>query len=117
VKQPRLDLPICKGWVEFIDYDQLTGKDYRKIRAAEAGDGRGEQINNITLATAEVMIDSWDVPTRPDMRVPRYDRAALDRLAVRDLYVLEKTLLRMATRILEGNEDDEAGDPPPPASV
>lgn len=111
----RLELPVSGGWVEFNDFDNLSGADYRKIRASEGGDSRGEQVNNMTKATGEVMIREWDVPTRPNLAIPRRDSKALDRLAARDLYVLEKELLKHALRILEGNED-EAGDPPGPAT-
>lgn len=110
MKEPRLDLPVSKGWVEFRDYDEVSGAMYRRIRASENGESRGEQINNMTLATAAEMIEDWNVPTRPGLLTPQRDRKALDRLPGRDLYLLEKVLLKIALRILEGNEDDDQAD-------
>lgn len=114
----RLELPELPkhgaGWVEFNDFDNLSGADYRKIRKADGGESKGEMVDGIVMATAEVMIRDWDIPYRPGLQLPHRDRRALDRLAGRHLYLLEKELLKMATRILEGNEEE--GDPQPPAT-
>lgn len=114
----RLELPALSsapaGWVEFNDFDSISGGDYRKIRSAEGGDSRGEQVNNFTLAVAEVMVRDWDIPYVANLAIPRRDRRALEKLKARHLYLLERELLKMGQRILEGNEEE--GDPQPPAT-
>jgi hypothetical protein len=113
-KPERLELPKSGGWVEFVDSDAVTGADYRKLRGAAAAPD-GDTMNAITLASAEVFIEDWEIPGKPNLSIPRRDRKAVEKLHYRDLYTLEKYMSPMYQRVMEGEEDGDGGDPPAPA--
>jgi hypothetical protein len=104
-KPPPLDLPRG-GRVEFVDFDDVTGKDYRRLRTASTA-SNGERVNDLTVMLAEIMVDSWDIPQRPSLSIPRRDPRALDKLHYRDLYTLEKYMLPMYDKIISGEDGDE----------
>jgi hypothetical protein len=102
---PRLDLPTG-GWVDFIDFDDVSGKDYRRLRAV-TNIPNGERVNDLTSVLAEVMVREWDIPRRPGLNIPRRDPKAIEKLNYRQLYALEKAMLPMYDRIIAGEGDDE----------
>lgn len=113
--RPRLDLPHSKGWVDFIDLDDITGGDVRRIRAARAGTA-GEMVNAMSAAAAAAFVKAWEIPGK-DLAIPRRDPLAIEKLHYADLFVLEKAVGDLWDQVSDGRLDEGmTGTPPTPAT-
>lgn len=109
----RLDLP-SGGWVDFIDLDDVTGADFRKIRAGRL-ERNGDTVNAMTAAGAEVLVSAWEIPGKT-LAIPRRDSLAIEKLGYRDLFALERAMGPLIGAIMDGTAAEVDGDPPPPAT-
>lgn len=114
-----LDLP-SGGMVSFNSIDDLSGKDVRELRATRDAEGVGTFFNNMTAVALRMLIANWNIPGKEQLRIPLYDRKALDQLSGRDLLAIEKHVMpHVRDLINEGEEDSEdrsPGSPSRPAS-
>lgn len=110
----RLNLPHSRGWVDFIDLEQITGGDMRKIRAFRGGTV-GEVLNGMSAAAAEVFVAGWDIPGK-NLAIPRRDPLAIEKLHYADCFVLERALGDLVEKVLGGEMEEAAGSPPQPAT-
>ena len=111
----RLVLPYSKGWVDFIDLDDITGGDLRKIRAAR-GDNNGETVNAMSAASAVVFVAAWEIPGK-DLPIPRRDPLAVEKLHYADFRTLDRALSDLMEQVFNGDfNEGMTGTPPPPAT-
>lgn len=113
---PSLTLP-SGGTVEFRDFDDLTGADVHALREALAGSDNIASSNRLLLKLIELLVKTWDIPGLADPRTPEANPSAWKKLKARDLVTLERHVQPMAEFIkVFGEDDGEAGSPPPPGS-
>jgi hypothetical protein len=114
----RLVLP-SGGWVSFVDPDDLTGADIKRLVKALDAEGRGTAENNLYDTALVLLVDAWEVDYAPGLQPPRYaarNKAAgnqnpADKLKARDYRALVdhiKPVLRELTRGQNNGEDDDA---------
>lgn len=108
------------GTVSFNSLDDLTGKDLRRLRAARDAEGNGTFYNTMTQTALELLVNDWQIPGK-DLRTPRYDKNAADRLSARDLVAIERHIVPQVLKLVgDGDEDTEdrsPGSPSRPASA
>jgi hypothetical protein len=107
------------GKVTFRSPDVLTGRDLRYLRAARDQEGMGTFYNVLSQRAMELLVETWDIPDRPTLRTPQYDKAAPDKLSAGDLRALERHLQQPVLDLVRDDEPDDGapGSPPRPASA
>ena len=106
-----------EGWAEFVDLDDLTRRDIKILRkAVGSSDNEGDATNNFMDEALRILIEAWDVPGKPDVTLPRYDRTgkATDGIPATFSAALEKHFRPYLMRLTRGEviEEGEPGSPP-----
>lgn len=106
------------GSVSFHDPENLNGKDVRWLRKALDAAGGGSATNQLYERAMVLLIEAWDIPYRPGMRIPRHDKSnnkaeSVERLRARDLRAIERHLSPLLKKITRGADPDgdEDNDP------
>jgi len=65
-----------KGWVTFNDPDLLSGRDCDALRSAygSSPDNAGTATNAFMKLAFELLVDSWEIPGKPQAKTPRWDK-------------------------------------------
>lgn len=108
-----------KGWATFGELDDLSGFQMRKMRkAAGSSDNGGEAANAFFGEVLGFLIEDWEVPGKPDLRIPARDNKALDSCPATFLAALEKHV-KPHLKFMEqrGEDNGEAGGPTRPGSA
>lgn len=108
-----------KGWATFADPDDLTGFQMRRLRkAAGSSVNEGEAANQFFATALADLVEAWEVPGKPDLRIPKNDDKALDRCPARFVAALEKHIKPHLNFMTQGGEDNgEPGGPTRPGSA
>ncbi|HEX5997270.1 MAG TPA: hypothetical protein VFY84_19190 [Jiangellales bacterium] len=88
---PPLVLP-SGGKVRFHPTSVATTKDVRYLRRARDAEGAGSFFNDLMERAMRLLIEEWEIPGRPTLRVPKYDPKATESLIGHDLIKIEKHL-------------------------
>lgn len=92
---PELELEFRseKGQVKFRSIGDLSGKHLEELRLAAGRDGtRGEAANALYAKALELLVESWEIPHRPALPIPRGPNAR------RNLQQVPLILLRQIER-------------------
>jgi hypothetical protein len=106
------------GWVKISDARTATGKDVRRLRQALNEDGDGNVFNSAMTRAMEIRVLEWEIPGRPNLRVPMWEKGAADLLTADDLIAIESLIKDWALSFVRQDkpkDDGEPGSPPPPA--
>lgn len=71
---PRLELEFRgeSGWVEFRSIGDLSGRHLEELRLAAGREGsRGQAANTLYAKAMEMLVERWEIPTRPNLPTPR----------------------------------------------
>lgn len=116
---PRLELPSGNGnHVDFMDPDDMLGRDYRRLRSTMAQATVGVVMNEMLVVAAEIMVAGWQVDyLGGSPALPRQQPALLDSLKIGDTRAIDAVLMPvMRQYILSLEPIERDGDPTPPAS-
>lgn len=114
----RLVLP-SGGWVSFVDPEDLTGGDIKRLIKALDAEGQGTAANQFHDAGMALLVDAWQIPYNMGLQVPKFaarnksgsKKPPSDELTARDYRALVdhiKPVLKELTRGSNGDEDDES---------
>lgn len=121
----HLDLP-SGGTVEFVDPDDLTGDDHRRIVAGITGDLEHQQLGmamDVVYGTAAMLIESWVIPYAPkgtsyaagSVPIPSQDFGSLGKLRLRDYHTIISAVGPVANLLFPREASpDQAGVPGSP---
>lgn len=105
-----------EGWVEFRDLEDLTRREIKFLRKA-AGSGEGNEgvaSNNFFDEALKILVEKWEVPGLPNLRLPKHDIKAVDGIPALFSAALEAHIspyLKRLTRAADEEDTGEAGSP------
>lgn len=106
------------GWATFRHPDNLSGKDWQRLREAVAGhENLGKGANAFMQEALGILIDAWEVPGKPGLAIPRGNQSAnLQQAPARMLASMERHIQPYLDFIRDGDENEEEQDPTQPES-
>lgn len=102
-----------KGWVEFVDPDDLSRADVKRLRkAAGSSENEGQASNAFFDEALAMLVASWEVPGRPDMQLPRHNPKAVDGIPATFSSALETHIRPYLKTLTRGEAEAEDGGEP-----
>lgn len=108
------------GWVEFRDFDDLTGADMKRLRrGAGSSENNGEASNVFYAEAFAALITAWDVPGKPDLPIPKQNAKNIDYAPAGFVRAIERHLDPFLDELMRSGkraeDNGEPGSPPQPA--
>lgn len=92
-----------KGWAEFADPDDLSRRDVKTLRReAGSSDNEGTATNAFFDMALKILVIKWEVPGRPDAKLPRHDEKGTDNIPAPFSAALEAHLKPHLQRLSRG---------------
>lgn len=104
-----------EGWAEFVDIEDLTRREIKFLRkAAGSSENEGDATNNFFDEALRILVEKWEVPGRPGMKLPKHDAKGVDGIPATFSAALEAHIrphLKKLTRSDGGEDDGSPGSP------
>lgn len=66
---------LGKFWVTFHDPQLMSGKHIHALRTAlGSSENNGTATNAFMLLACKLLVEAWEIPTKPNLQLPKYDK-------------------------------------------
>lgn len=97
-----------KGWAEFVDLEDLSRRDIKALRKAIGStENTGEAAHTFLDQALIILVSAWEVPNKPDARLPRHAPKDLDSIPATFGTALENHLRPYIKQLTRGDDESE----------
>jgi hypothetical protein len=114
---PRFEFSSKRGdgWAEFVDIEDLTRREVKFLRkAAGSSENEGDAANNFFDEALRILVEKWEVPGKPDLRIPKHDVKGMDGIPAMFSAELEAHIRPYLKKLTRGNDGEDNGKPGSP---